>query len=108
MSAAAGDARALFRRVLRNAGVLLTGKAAAGLLNLAATAIAVRALGAEAFGTLLLAHALARTAGSIAKFQSWQAVLRYGAPALREGRREEFRALLRFTAGLDAASSVAG
>lgn len=108
MSAATGDTRALFRRVLRNAGVLLSGKAAAGVLNLAATAVAVRALGAEAFGVLLLVHGLARTAGSVAKFQSWQAVLRFGAPALREGRRDEFRALLRFTAGLDAASSVVG
>lgn len=106
--AAATDTRALFRRVLRNAGLVLTGKAAAGVLNLAATALAVRALGAEAFGALLLVHGLARTAGSVAKFQSWQSVLRFGAPALREGRREDLRALLRFTAGLDAASGVAG
>jgi O-antigen/teichoic acid export membrane protein len=100
--------RGIFRRVLRNAGLILGGKAATALLNLAATGIAVRSLGLEAMGGLVLVHAFARTGSSFVKFQSWQAVLRYGTGCLEPERRAEFHALLRFTAGLDLAASAAG
>jgi O-antigen/teichoic acid export membrane protein len=106
--AAAGGPREIFRRILRNAGLILGGKAATALLNLAATSIAIRSLGLEAMGVLVLVHAFARTASSFVKFQSWQAVLRYGAGCLQPERRPEFHALLRFTAGLDLAASAAG
>lgn len=116
-SAAAGQPRAArhgpetgipFRRMLRNAALVLGGKAATALVNLAATALALRSLGVESYGLLVLVHAFVQAAGGVVKFQSWQAVLRYGAPCLEHGRRAEFRALLRFTAGLDLASALAG
>ena len=97
-----------FRRMLRNAALVLGGKAATALINLAATALALRSLGIEAYGLLVLVHAFVQTVGGVVKFQSWQAVLRYGAPCLEHGRWAEFRALLRFTAGLDLASALAG
>jgi O-antigen/teichoic acid export membrane protein len=100
--------REIFRRILRNAGLILGGKAATALLNLAATSIAIRSLGLEAMGVLVLVHAFARTASSFVKFQSWQAVLRYGAGSLEPERRAEFHALLRFTAGLDLLASAVG
>jgi O-antigen/teichoic acid export membrane protein len=59
-------------------------------------------------GALVLVNAFARAASSFVKFQSWQAVLRYGAGSLGPERRAEFHALLRFTAGLDLAASAAG
>jgi O-antigen/teichoic acid export membrane protein len=98
----------LFRRLLRNAGLVLGGKAATALVNLAATALALRSLGVESYGLLVLVHAFVQAAGGVVKFQSWQAVLRYGAPCLEHGRWAEFRVLLRFTAGLDLASALAG
>jgi O-antigen/teichoic acid export membrane protein len=104
---AAAGPKEVVRRVLRNAGVILGGKAATALINLASTAIAIRALGVEAMGVLVLVHAFAQTASTLVKFQSWQAVVRYGVPSLEPGRRAEFRALLRFTAGLDAAGALA-
>ena len=105
---AEGGPKEIFRRILRNAGLVLGGKAATALINLAATGIAVRSLGMEAMGVLVLVHAFARTASSFVKFQSWQAVLRYGTGCLQPERRAEFHALLRFTAGLDLAASAAG
>lgn len=115
MSAAAGAAAAgaatepggIFRRILRNAGVILGGKAATALINLGSTAIAIRALGIEGMGVLVLVHAFAQAASTLVKFQSWQAVVRYGVESLEPGRRAEFHALLRFTAGLDAAGGLA-
>lgn len=97
----------IFRRILRNAGLILGGKAAAAVINLAATAVAIRALGIEAMGVLVLVHTFAQTSSTLVKFQSWQAVVRYGVSSLEPGRRAGFHALLRFTAGLDAASGLA-
>jgi O-antigen/teichoic acid export membrane protein len=98
----------IFRRILRNAALILTGKAATAVLNLGAFGIAMHSLGAAQMGVLVLVHGFAQTAASFAKFQSWQAVLRFGAGNLAPERRAEFQALLRFTAGLDLASSVVG
>ena len=61
---AASGPKEVFRRILRNAGLVLGGKAATALINLAATGIAVRSLGMEAMGVLVLVHAFARTASS--------------------------------------------
>lgn len=105
---AAGGPRQIMRRIGRNAGLILGGKAATALINLAATSIAIRSLGMEAMGVLVLVHAFARTASSFVKFQSWQAVLHYGTGCLGSERRAEFHALLRFTAGLDLAASAVG
>ncbi|WP_207443937.1 lipopolysaccharide biosynthesis protein [Roseomonas haemaphysalidis] len=98
----------VFRRMLRNAGTLMGGKVAMGLLNLAATGIALRSLGAEVFGTLILIHTFAQATAAFTKFQSWQAVLRFGAASLEQQRRPEFRALVRFTVWLDAGAGLFG
>ncbi|MFV3075877.1 lipopolysaccharide biosynthesis protein [Niveispirillum fermenti] len=96
------------RRLFGNAGILLGGKTVNAVAGLAGLAIAARALGLEAFGILILIHTFTQTIGEIAKFQSWQAVLRYGTPALTEGRVSDFQRLLRFTALLDGWSALAG
>jgi O-antigen/teichoic acid export membrane protein len=94
--------------VFRSAGLLVAGKAAAAVLGLANLALAARALGVEAFGLLVLADALRLGVGEVAKFQSWQAVLRYGAPALADGDRPRLQRTLRFTLLLDGVGAVAG
>ncbi|MCR0981096.1 lipopolysaccharide biosynthesis protein [Roseomonas populi] len=101
-------ADALFRRILRNAGLLLGGKAATALLNLAAFGLGMHTLGAAGMGVLVLIHGFAQTTASFVKFQSWQAVLRYGAGSLEPERRPAFQALLRFTLALDIGSGVLG
>jgi len=96
------------RRLFGNAGILLGGKTVNAIAGLAGLAIAARALGVEQFGVLVLIHTFTQAIGEIAKFQSWQAVLRYGTPALAEGRKGDFQRLLRFTMLLDGWSAVAG
>lgn len=97
---------AMLRRILRNAGTLLGGKLAMGLVNLAATGVAMRAMGVDNFGLLILIHTFAQASASFIKFQSWQAVIRYGSASLEKGNREDFRSLVRFTTWLDAGSGV--
>jgi O-antigen/teichoic acid export membrane protein len=97
----------IMARVLRNAGLLLTGRVATGVLNLAILSIAARALGAEQFGLIVLVQTYVQTITAVATFQSWQAVIRYGALALEKDDMASFHALLRFCTVLDVAGAAA-
>jgi len=92
---------------MKNAGKLLSGKVAGGVLSLAYLAIAARGLGPEGMGALVLAHAYATVIAGLARFQSWQAVIRFGAPMVRDGDETRLRDLLRYTIRLDILSGVA-
>ncbi len=94
-------------RIMRNARALLSGKAVGGVLSLAYLAIAARGLGPEGLGALVLAHTYAMVIAGLARFQSWQAVIRFGAPMLRDGDGARFKQLLRYTIRLDLISGVA-
>jgi O-antigen/teichoic acid export membrane protein len=96
------------RRLLSNASLLVGGRSLNGIFNLAAMTLIVRAVGIEMFGLLILIHAFASTISDLAKFQSWQAVLRYGTPALEQGRALDFRRLVKLTALLDLGSALLG
>jgi O-antigen/teichoic acid export membrane protein len=98
----------LFRIVVKNAAVLLGGKAANAAITLGAFGIAARGLGLEQFGLLVLIHAYTEAVGDIAKFQSWQSVLHYGAKPLADQRVDEFQRVLRFSILLDILGSAAG
>ena len=84
-----------------------TGAAHSAQCALASLAIAARGLGPEGLGALGLAHAYAQVVAGIARFQSWQAVIRFGAPMLRAGDDARFRQLLRYTIRLDIISGAA-
>ena len=98
----------LFRTVVKNAAVLLSGKACNAAITLAAFGVAARGLGLQQFGLLILIHAFAEAVGDIARFQSWQSVLHFGAKPLGESRLGDFQRVLRFSAVLDVLSAVVG
>lgn len=93
---------------LKSAGVLLAGKTAQGALSIVYLALAARALGVTGFGTLIILNGLVVAVSEIARFDSWQVVLRYGTPALEGGDRAQLHEVLRFTLLLDALGSVIG
>lgn len=95
-------------RIFRNAGALVGAKGLAGAMSLAYLAIAARALGPDGMGALVLAHAYAMTVAGIARFQSWQALIRFGGPMAAADDRAAFRALARFTIRIDLLSAVIG
>ncbi|MFQ5784518.1 MAG: lipopolysaccharide biosynthesis protein [Alphaproteobacteria bacterium] len=101
-------AEGFFRRVFRNAGVLLGGKAASGLFGLGALALTARALGPELFGVLVLIHTYTQIVAGLTTFQSWQAVIRYGAVCLEDDRRGDFQGLIKYTVLLDLGGAVGG
>lgn len=96
----------IWRRMRRNIALILGGRAVFGLLNLAAAALAVRAVGIEAFGVAVLLQAYVRLIGGLLKFQSWSAVTRFGAEAAAKGRWEDFNRLIGFMLRLDIVANL--
>lgn len=92
-------------RIFKNFGKLASGKVIAAVLSLAYLAIVARSLGPDGMGYLVLAHAYVLIVGQVARFQSWQAIIRFGDPLLAQGKVGGFKALVRFTAKLDILSA---
>ena len=101
-------ADALLRRVFRNAGVLLSGHAAAGLFSVVNLAIAARAMGPESFGLLVLIHTYALTAAELFGFESWQTFVHFGAHRGRPDWRTATQVLFKFTSALDLGAALVG
>jgi O-antigen/teichoic acid export membrane protein len=99
-------ATGVLRRALRNAGLLLGGKGAAGLMQLATLALAARTLGLEQFGLFSVMLAQMQLLITLATFQSNQAIVRYGVLHLNEGDRRGFQRLVKFGTMLDLAAAL--
>ena len=96
MTSATLPATTGLRRVFANLGLLLSGKAGAGLLSLAYLAIVARALGASDYGVLILVHAYVTLVGGIVAFSGWHGLVRFGSIALEEGDHERLLKVGRF------------
>lgn len=98
----------VFRTVLRNAGYLISGKLAGAVFGLVALACAGRGLSPAVFGMLMIVHSYAHAAGGLAKFQTWQFIVREATPALHHGDERRAVDVIRFSFGLDIASGLVG
>jgi len=96
------------RSLLKNSGYLGASRIVAAIAAIATLAITGRALGVAMFGLLILIHSYAQAASSLAKFQSWQVIVRYGGQGLAAGRPEDFKVATGFAFGLDILSGVVG
>lgn len=86
---------------LRHARTLLLGKGVQGLCSTIYLVLAARVLGPTDFGTLVLIHAFTMGIAQLVNFQSWQAIVRYGALALEGGDRPRMQRLLHFSVLVD-------
>jgi len=84
------------KRIYRNASVLLSGKAVAGLLSLVYVSLAAHALGAANFGVLVLVNVYTLSMAAILTVQGRNALVRYAALCLAENSREDLSKLLSF------------
>lgn len=96
-----------FRSLLKNSSYLGASRVVAAIAQLATLSLAAHALGLMLFGVLILIDSYARAVSGIAKFQSWQLIVRYGGRALA-GDAEGFRASTGFAFALDVVSGVGG
>lgn len=83
-------------RIFKGMGLVLGGKAGAGLVSLVYLIIAARALGPHDYGILVLVHGYVTAVVGIVEFPSWQAIVRYGAEARAEDAPHRLARLLRF------------
>lgn len=97
-----------FRAILRNATYLGSGKLGGALLSLLALACAGHALSPTLFGTLAVVQAYASGVSALVKFQTWQFIVRFGAPALVRKDVDRFRDITGFSFGLDLTSGAVG
>ncbi|HEX5238833.1 MAG TPA: polysaccharide biosynthesis C-terminal domain-containing protein [Sphingomicrobium sp.] len=96
-----------FRSLLRNSSYLAASRIVAAVAALATMSLAAHALGLLLLGALILIDSYARALSGIAKFQSWQLIVRYGGRVLH-GEHEDFQTSTGFAFALDAISGVGG
>ena len=97
-----------FRSLLKNTGYLGVSKIVAGICGVATLALAGRGLGVLLFGTLILITSYVKAVSGIAKFQSWQLIVRYGGHGLSQGDPEHFKVATGFAFALDVVSGIGG
>ena len=97
-----------FRSLLKNSSYLAASRGVAAVCGIATLAFAGRGLGLAMFGMLVLIHSYAQAASGIAKFQSWQLIIRYGGPALAKDDPVAFQHATGFAFALDVSSGILG
>jgi O-antigen/teichoic acid export membrane protein len=97
-----------FRSLLKNTSYLAMSRVVAAVCSLATLAFAGRGLGVILFGTLILITSYTKAASGIAKFQSWQLVVRYGGHGVANDNPEDFKTATGFAFALDALSGIGG
>jgi O-antigen/teichoic acid export membrane protein len=97
-----------FRSLLKNTSYLGVSKIVAALAGVATLAFAGRALGVILFGTLILITSYVKAVSGIAKFQSWQLIVRYGGHGVAHGDPEHFKVATGFAFALDVVSGIGG
>jgi len=96
----------ILQRALANAGKLLGGKTAAGVMQLATFALAARGLGKAEFGVFSVVTAQAMVFTGLATFESNQAIIRYGVPHLEHGDHRAIQALFKAGTVLDIGAAL--
>src|SRR5919107_85630 len=97
-----------FRSLLKNSSYLGISKAVAAIAGVATLAFAGRGLGVILFGTLILITSYVKAVSGIAKFQSWQLIVRYGGHGVAHGDPEHFKVATGFAFALDMVSGIGG
>jgi O-antigen/teichoic acid export membrane protein len=96
-----------FRSLLKNSSYLAASRIVAAIAGIATIALATHALGLLLFGSLVLITSYAKAVSGVAKFQSWQLIVRYGSRVIH-GEIDDFKTSTGFAFALDAVSGVGG
>jgi O-antigen/teichoic acid export membrane protein len=97
-----------FRSLLKNTSYLGVSKIVAALCGIAFMGFAAHGLGVILLGTIILITSYVRAVSGIAKFQSWQLIVRYGGHGVAQGDPEHFKVATGFAFALDVVSGVGG
>lgn len=97
-----------FRLLFKNAGTLLSGNMVAWILGLVTFAITARILGPTQFGMLVMITTYVTIVDKLLNFQSWQALIKYGAEALEWENNDNFESIVKFCTLVDIATAILG
>ncbi len=105
----------VLRRLFRNVAYLFSANMVVALIGFLTLTVMARALGPAGLGVIALIEAYTRSVDRLLRFEPWQAVVRYGASALENDRRQALGRLIKcatlfdmFGAGLAAVVAVCG
>src|SRR4051812_50052385 len=90
-----------FRSLLKNSSYLGVSRIVAALARVATLAFAGRGPGGVMFGVLILITSYIKAVSGIAKFQSWQLIVRYGGPRVPPRRPQPLQVGTRLALPLD-------
>jgi O-antigen/teichoic acid export membrane protein len=99
---------AAFRRLFLNAGKLLSANCLSAVIGFVAVVLTAWTLGPEQYGVLALVLVYGLTLGTLATFNSWQAVIKYGSDAIEARNEAGLLQLVKFGFLLDIGSAAAG
>jgi O-antigen/teichoic acid export membrane protein len=116
MHLAAGVIRALkewfsdqvFQRLLKNASWLMAGSALAAVIGLISMALMARALGPAGLGLVVLITTYVQLMDRLLNFQSWQAVVKFGAHAQQQNDPRGLARIVKLGSLLDIGSAFLG
>lgn len=94
------------RKLSKNVMSLACGQAAGAGLEMLALVVIARGLGLEAFGAVVVIQTFVRTVDALVNFQSWQALIKYGAEDREAGRFDQLRRLVKTNLLLDASTAA--
>jgi len=93
---------------MANSGWLLGARIVTGASGLLYLSIVTHRLGVQQYGVLVLVQTYVLIIATLTTFQSWQAVIRYGAICLEKGDKVALQRLIKFTTLLDILGVVLG
>ena len=96
------------RSLLKNSSYLGLSRIVAAVCGIATIAFAGRGLGLLLLGTLILITSYTKAVSGLAKFQSWQLIVRFGGHGIAHGDPEHFKVATGFAVALDLLSGIAG
>ncbi len=98
----------IFQRILKNFSWLLGGQVFIAIANFGYLSLTAHSLGVELFGRLILVRAYIEVIVGLTTFQSWQALIHYGAIFLQNKDRKALQNLIKLTTLLDGLGSLTG
>lgn len=99
---------ALLQKLLKDSSQLLVGNVLEAGLSFVAVVLAARGLGPESYGILVLVQTYIIVVDEVINFQSWQALIKYGADALETESTSTFKRLIKFGTSLDGGTALLG
>jgi O-antigen/teichoic acid export membrane protein len=94
------------RRVARFGVPVTIGKAITSVASLVTLALLARQLGVEQFGVLALIRSIVGATDQFANFNTWQAIVKYGAEAIALRRVDDVKRVIKLAIVIDIASAL--